>query len=47
MGDRESIITEKGVSNLLSDCTPFSLSFTGYAPENERFTQLFGMAFSS
>jgi hypothetical protein len=22
------------VSNLLSDCTPFSLSFTGFEPQN-------------
>jgi hypothetical protein len=31
---KDSKINEKNVSNLLSDCTPFSLSFRGFAPQN-------------
>jgi hypothetical protein len=31
---KDSNINERSVSNLLSDCTPFSLSFTGFEPQN-------------
>jgi hypothetical protein len=40
-GVNETIINGKGVSNLLSDCTPFSLSFIGFAPQNGTVQFLF------
>jgi hypothetical protein len=45
IGVNESIINGKGVSNLLLDCTPFSLSFIGFAPQKGTVYTLTGVGF--